>query len=513
MLNFCSCRFFLLLLGSEKTSLTLDRIMTIKELQPTAIWNYFHDITRIPRPSKKEEKIRAYLLKFADHHGLEARQDKAGNVVITKPATPGKEDVPTVILQSHVDMVCEKNSDVEHDFDHDPIEVVIEGDWIKAKGTTLGADNGIGVAAELAVLAADDISHGKIEALFTVDEETGLTGANSLGKEFLTGDLLINLDTEEEGEIYIGCAGGKGTKAYFEYKEKEVPKKYFWFEIKVKGLRGGHSGSDIDKGFGNANKILTRFIHSISRKKYGMLLSKIEGGNLHNAIPREAHAVIGVKEKYKEDIRVKLNNFLAEIQEELKHSEPNIDIQMDSVQIPSKVINKGATERLILALYACPHGVIGMSEEIPGLVETSTNLASIKMLPNRKIEVGTSQRSSSESQKKYIVNMVTSVFELAGAKTVNNDGYPGWQPNPESELLKVAQKEYRSLYNKDPKVKAIHAGLECGLFLEKYPNLDMISIGPDMTDVHSPDEKMKISSVGKFWDYLVKIVENLPEEK
>ena len=487
--------------------------MPIRDLQPTAIWNYFYDITQIPRPSKKEEAILSYLLEFAKKHNLDAKQDKAGNIIITKEATPGKEKLPTLILQSHVDMVCEKNSDVEHDFDNDPIETVIDGDWVKAKGTTLGADNGIGVAAELAVLAADNISHGKIEALFTVDEETGLTGANSLEKNFLTGSLLINLDTEEEGEIYIGCAGGKGTKAYFEYKEKDSPKKYFWFEIKVKGLRGGHSGSDIDKGFGNANKIITRFLHSLTRKKYGMRLSKIGGGNLHNAIPREANAILGVKEKYKEEIRVKLNNFLADIQEELKHTESNIDIQMESVQIPSKVINKGATERLILALYACPHGVIGMSEDIPGLVETSTNLASIKMLPGQKIEVGTSQRSSSESQKKYIVSMVSSVFELAGAKIVNNEGYPGWQPNPDSELLKVAQDEYKKLYNKDPKVKAIHAGLECGLFLEKYPNLDMISIGPDMTDVHSPDEKMKISSVGKFWDYLVKILENLPEEE
>jgi dipeptidase D len=487
--------------------------MPIRDLQPTAIWNYFYDITQIPRPSKKEEAILLYLLDFAHKHKLEAKQDKAGNILITKEATLGKEGLPTLILQSHVDMVCEKNSDVEHDFDNDPIQTVIDGDWVKAKGTTLGADNGIGVAAELAVLASNDISHGKIEALFTVDEETGLTGANSLEKGFLTGNLLINLDTEEEGEIYIGCAGGKGTKANFEYKEKDSPKKYFWFEVKISGLRGGHSGSDIDKGFGNANKVLVRFIHSIARKKYGLRLSKIEGGNLHNAIPREAYAIIGIKEKYKEDIRIKLNNFLAEIQDELKNTEPNFDIQMQSVQIPSKVINKNATERLILALYACPHGVIGMSEDIPGLVETSTNLASIKMLPNKTIEVGTSQRSSSESQKKYIVNMVSSVFELAGAKIVNNEGYPGWKPNPESELLKVAQKEYKSLYNKDPKVKAIHAGLECGLFLEKYSNLDMISIGPDMTDVHSPDEQMKISSVEKFWNYLVKIIENLPEEK
>ena len=487
--------------------------MPIRDLEPSAIWGYFYDITQIPRPSKKEEAILSYLLDFAKKHNLEAKQDKAGNILITKEATPGKENLPTIILQSHVDMVCEKNSDVEHDFENDPIETIIEGDWVKANGTTLGADNGIGVAAELAILAADDISHGKIEALFTVDEETGLTGANSLEKDFLTGNLLINLDTEEEGEIYIGCAGGKGTKAYFEYKEKDTPKKYFWIKIMVKGLRGGHSGSDIDKGFGNANKILSRFLHSITRKKYGMLLSEIGGGNLHNAIPREAFAVLGVKEKYKEDIRVKLNSFLADIQDELKHTEPNVDIQMESVQIPSSVLNKGTTERLILALIACPHGVIGMSEDIPGLVETSTNLASIKMLQGKRIEVGTSQRSSVESQKKYVINMVSSVFELAKAKIIHNEGYPGWQPNPDSELLKVAKNEYKTLYGKEAKVKAIHAGLECGLFLEKYPNLDMISIGPDMTDVHSPDEKMKISSVGKFWDFLIKILENLPEGK
>lgn len=484
--------------------------MTIKDLQPSAIWGYFYDITQIPRPSKKEERILAYLLDFAKQHNLEAKQDKAGNILITKPATEGKEDVATVILQSHVDMVCEKNSGVTFDFENDPIETIIDGDWVKANGTTLGADNGIGVAAQLAVLADDSISHGKIEALFTVDEETGLTGAYALSKDFLTGNMLINLDTEEEGEIYIGCAGGKGTRAYFKYKEKEAPKKYFWFNVTVKGLRGGHSGSDIDKGFGNANKILTRFLHTLTRKKYGMILSEIGGGNLHNAIPREASAIFGVKDKYKEDIRVKLNMFLAKVQEEYKHTEPLLDIHLESVQIPSRVINKRTAEKLILALLACPHGVIGMSHDIEGLVETSTNLASVKMLPDHQIEVGSSQRSSVESQKEYVLNMVSSVFELAGAKITHSEGYPGWQPNIDSALLKLAENEYKSLYNKEAKVKAIHAGLECGLFLEKYPQLDMISIGPDMTDVHSPDEKMKISSVGKFWDYLVKILEAIP---
>jgi len=484
--------------------------MTIKELQPTAIWNYFHDITRIPRPSKKEEKIRAYLLKFADHHGLEARQDKAGNVVITKPATPGKEGVPTVILQSHVDMVCEKNSDVEHDFDHDPIEVVIEGDWIKAKGTTLGADNGIGVAAQLAILAADDIAHGKIEALFTVDEETGLTGANELEAGFLTGNILINLDTEEEGEIYIGCAGGIGTKAYFSYKPKEAPKKLFWFKVSVKGLRGGHSGGDIHKELGNANKLLARFLYPLTREKYGLVLAEIDGGNLHNAIAREAYAVAGVKEKYKEDIRVLLNRYLADVQNEYREMDPGLDIQLESMPQPTTVLKKGTSRKLIRSLCACPHGVICMSNDIPGLVETSTNLASIKMMEGHRVEVGTSQRSSVESRKRMVKQMVASVFELAGANVIHNEGYPGWEPNPGSTILQHARGVYMALYGKDPEVKAIHAGLECGLFLEKYPRLDMISIGPDMTDVHSPDEKMKISSVGKFWDFLVKILGDLP---
>jgi dipeptidase D len=483
--------------------------MNIKDLEPKIVWHYFHDITQILRPSKKEERIIAYLLDFAREHNLEARKDAVGNVVITKPATPGKEGLPTVVLQSHVDMVCEKNSDVTHDFDNDPIETIIDGDWVKANGTTLGADNGIGIAAQLAVLASTDIAHGKIEALFTVDEETGLTGASSLEPGFITGNILLNLDTEEEGEIYIGCAGGIGTKAYFRYKEKSAPEDYFWFKVQVKGLRGGHSGSDIDKGLGNANKILTRFLYGIMNKKYGMVLSEIGGGNLHNAIAREAYAVVGVKEKYKEDIRVKLNIFLANVQNEYKKSDPGLEILLESVSMPSKIIKRGVARRLIQSLYACPHGVISMSADIEGLVETSTNLASIKMLDNNIIEIGTSQRSSVESRKEDIANRVRAVFELAEAKVVHNEGYPGWQPNTDSHILKLARDEYKNLYNKEAKVKAIHAGLECGLFLEKYPQLDMISIGPDMTDVHSPDERMNIPSVGKFWNYLVRILENV----
>ncbi|NLZ94283.1 MAG: aminoacyl-histidine dipeptidase, partial [Bacteroidales bacterium] len=454
-----------------------------------------------------------YLLDFAKQHNLAAKQDKAGNILITKEATKGKENIPTIILQSHVDMVCEKNANVEHNFDTDPIETIIEGEWLKAKGTTLGADNGIGVAAQLAVLASKDIAHGKIEALFTVDEETGLTGAFALEQDFMTGKILLNLDTEEEGEIYIGCAGGRGTKAFFKYKPKETPKKHFWFKVAVKGLKGGHSGSDIDHGLGNANKILSRFLYQLIDKKYKLMLSEIDGGNLHNAIAREAYAVAGVKSKHKETVRVKLNHLLADIQDELKHTDANVDITLESTDTPKEVIGAKKVKRLIRALTACPHGVIEMSRDIPGVVETSTNLASIKMREDNSIEIGTSQRSLTESSKENIVNTVTSVFKLAKAKVINNDGYPGWAPNPESLVLKVAKDEYKSLYDKTPEVKVIHAGLECGLFLQKYPELDMISIGPTIRNAHSPDEKTEIASVPKWWDFFVKLLENMPEKK
>lgn len=483
--------------------------MSIKDLEPKVIWSRFYDITQIPRPSKKEERILAYLIDFAKQYNLDYKQDEAGNILITKNATLGKEDSPTVILQSHVDMVCEKNSDVVHDFDNDPIDTIIDDEWVKTKGTTLGADNGIGMAAALAVLASDDISHGKIEALFTVDEETGLTGANMLAPDMLTGNILLNLDTDEEGDLYIGCAGGKGTRAYFEYKEKDVPSGYFWFRVEVKGLRGGHSGSDIDKGLGNANKILNRYLYTLLDKKYKLMLSEIGGGNLHNAIAREAYAVVGVKQAEKEDVRVQLNILIAELENEYKTIEPNLALHLESVEKPKRVMKRSIAKRLIRAIYACPHGVIGMSSEIDGLVETSTNLASVKMLNGDTIEIGTSQRSSVESKKYDIVNMVTSVFELADARITHSEGYPGWQPNTDSKILKVSKEVYKDLYGKTPGVKAIHAGLECGLFLQKYPNLDMISFGPDIRDAHSPVERMNIPSVERFWNYLVGILDKI----
>lgn len=486
--------------------------MTIKDLQPTSIWNFFYEVTQIPRPSKKEGQIIAYLLEFAKKYNLTSKKDKAGNILITKPATKGKEKLPTVILQGHVDMVCEKNQGTVHDFEKDPIETYVDGEWLKAKGTTLGADNGIGVAAALAILASDSIEHGKLECLFTVDEETGLTGAYALGKDFLTGDILINLDTEEEGQIYIGCAGGKLTTATITYKPENAPSSYFWFEVAVKGLNGGHSGAEIHKGLGNANKILDRYLW-ILNKKFDLALASIDGGNLHNAIAREAHAVAGVPFDKKEDVIIELNTLVPLIEDELKHVDPNVKIVIQSTDAPISVIDKKTKNNLLNAIYACPHGVLNMSADIPGLVETSTNLAAIKMKDNNTIVITTSQRSSSGSLKDNAANIVNAVFSLAGAEVVHSAGYPSWKPNTDSPILHVAQETYKNLYRKDAEIKAIHAGLECGLFLEKYPHLDMISCGPTITDAHSPAEQVNIPSVEKWWNFLLEVLKNIPEKK
>lgn len=485
--------------------------MEIKDLTPSAIWHYFYEITRIPRPSKKEEIIIAYLLEFAQKHNLEAKKDDAGNVVITKPATKGKENLPTVILQGHIDMVCEKNKGTVHDFDKDPIETYVDGEWLKAKGTTLGADNGMGVAAALAILASDSIEHGKLECLFTVDEETGLTGAYALSNDLLKGDILINLDTEEEGQLYIGCAGGRNTIATFTYTQESVPANLFWFKVEVKGLNGGHSGAEIHKGLGNANKILNRYLWSLNQK-FGLYLSEIDGGNLHNAIAREAHAIAAVAYGKKEDVIVELNTLAPLIENELKYVDPNLRITVGSTESPLSIIDKQTSDNLLNAIYACPHGVLGMSSDIPGLVETSTNLAAIKMKDNNTIVITTSQRSSSVSQKDNATNIVTAVFNLAGAKVEASNGYPSWQPNTSSKILNVAKETYNKMYGKYPEIKAIHAGLECGLFLEKYPHLDMISCGPTITDAHSPAEQVHIPSVEKWWNFLLEVLKEIPSK-
>lgn len=486
--------------------------MDITDLKPAGLFHYFNEICQIPRPSKKEEKIIAYLVAFAEEHKLEYRQDKIGNIVICKPATKGYENRETTILQSHVDMVCEKNSDVEHDFLTEPIETIVEDGWLKANGTTLGADNGIGVAAELAILADKTLEHGPIECLFTVDEETGLTGAFELEDHMLTGKILLNLDSEDDGELFIGCSGGIDSVGNFKYKTIDVPKGYFFFKVDIKGLTGGHSGGDIHLGLGNANKILNRFLH-LMNNKYDLHVCEIQGGNLRNAIPREAYAICAIEEDYKHDVRADLNIFTAEIEDEIGTIEPNIDFSLESVPAQAKAIDKETTSNLIKALYAAPHGVIAMSLDMPNLVETSTNLASIKMLDNNIIQVETSQRSSILSSRDDIANSVRAAFELGGAEVTSGDGYPGWKPNPKSDILTVAAESYKRLFDVEPKVMAIHAGLECGLFLDKYPHLDMVSFGPTVRGAHSPDERLEIATVDKFWLHLVDILKNIPTKK
>lgn len=478
----------------------------LNQLKPQPVWYYFEEICKIPRPSKKEEKIIRYLLDFGKKNGLETKRDSIGNVLISKPATKGKEHFPCIILQSHVDMVCEKNSDVIFDFEKDPIKPYIDGEWVKATGTTLGADDGIGVAAQLALLVAKDIAHGPLECLFTVDEETGLSGAFALEKGFFKSKILLNLDSEDEGEIFIGCAGGTDTVAYFNYEKKTVPSEHIAYKINISGLNGGHSGDDIEKGLGNSNKILNRVLYTAT-KKYQAKISYIDAGNLRNAIAREAETIIVIPDKNELKVSFEkfFNEFATDIKFELAITEPDLTFKLESTQLPAFVIDDITQNNLVNALYACPHGVIAMSRSMPGLVETSTNLASVKFKDD-KIIVTTSQRSSINSSKQDIANMVESVFTLARANVEHSDGYPGWAPNTNSEILNITKKSYEKLFGVEPKVRAIHAGLECGLFLEKYPDLDMVSFGPTLRGVHSPAEKINIQSVQKFWDLLVEVL-------
>jgi dipeptidase D len=480
--------------------------MSIKNLEPEKVWSFFHEITQTPRPSKKEGAIIKYVEAVAERYKIALKKDKAGNLLLSKPATNGREQAPVVVLQAHLDMVCEKNSDVNFNFDKDPIQTVVDGDWLRAQGTTLGADNGIGLAAALAVITSEEVEHGPIECLFTVDEETGLTGAKAIEEGFMSGEILLNLDSEDEGEIFIGCAGGKGTVATFEYEATPASDDELFFRITVTGLNGGHSGCDIHKGLGNANKLLARFLYQLS-DRFPFTLAALEGGNLHNAIPREAYAVVGIAPEYREDVRIRLNRFAAEVENELKMADPNVRFVMESTDMPDKCLPSMMKDRLIGSLMACPHGVISMSRDIEGLVETSTNLASVRMTGTGGIVVGTSQRSSSESEKVAIADQVASVFRLAGARVEHGEGYPGWKPNPDSRALNVARDSYRKLFGKEAKIMAIHAGLECGLFLEKYPKLDMISFGPTLRGVHSPDERIEIKTVDLWWRHLVDVLD------
>ena len=481
--------------------------MVLKDITPQ-IWQYFEDICRIPRPSKKEEKICLYIRQFADKHQLTCRQDDAGNIVISKPASPGKEHFPTVVLQSHMDMVCEKNSDVVHDFEVDPIDYYIEGDWMKARGTTLGADDGIGVAAMLAILADKGIVHGPLEALFTVDEETGLTGAKALQEGFFSGKILINLDSEDEGELFIGCAGGVDTVATLKYDHKEIPPNSVAYKLIISGMTGGHSGDDINKRRGNAIKILNHLLLDAS-SLFGISICQFEGGNLRNAIPREASALIVIDNLYCDDFERYCANELQLWKEALITTSPGFNFSFVQCDIPAYIMDIVNQSCLLNSLAMCPSGVVSMSKTIPGLVSTSTNIASVKFTGEREITISTSQRSDSEDAKQSICKRVRRLFAMMEAEVNSSSGYPGWTPNPDSSVLEVTKAAYKGLFSKEPVVRAIHAGLECGLFLEKYPQLDMISFGPTIKNVHSPTEQLNIPSVKRFSDLLLKVLENI----
>ncbi len=476
-------------------------------LQPGIVFDCFAEVNKVPRPSKKEEKMIAFLKAFGESLGLATKVDETGNVCISKPATPGRENSKTVILQSHMDMVCEKNKDVEFNFETDAIQTYIDGEWMCAKGTTLGADDGIGVAMQMAVLKANDIEHGPIQCVFTRDEETGLTGAMGMKSDFMQGDYLINLDSEDEGQIFVSCAGGVRTTATYPFPTEAVPAGYYTFRVGVKGLTGGHSGDDINKKRGNANKILVRFLCN-EMEKMDLRLIDIQSGGLHNAIPREGYAICAVPVNQKEQVRIDLNILSAAIEEEFSVTEKSMLFTLDSCEAEGPAMEPKAMRKMLLSLHAVYNGVFAVSQDLDWLVETSTNLASIRLEGNH-VTATTSQRSSIGSACTNMASVVRAAFELGGAEVLTNEGYPGWKLNPNSEIVKIAKESYVSLFGKEPKILAIHAGLECGLFSEKYPHLDMVSFGPTLRGVHSPDERLLIPTVQMVWDHLLDILKRV----
>jgi dipeptidase D len=480
----------------------------IRNLEPKELWSYFHDITQIPHPSKKEKRIVEYVVKFGKDHKLETIVDKVGNVIIRKPATKGMENRKRVIFQTHLDMVPQKNSDKKHDFEKDPIETWIDGEWVKARGTTLGSDNGIGVAATLSVLASIDIVHGPIEALFTIDEETGMTGVFGLEAGILKGDILMNLDSEDEGELYVGCAGGIDVSARKNYAEESSPKGVISYKIILKGLKGGHSGVDIAMGRANANKLLYRFLMH-AETDFGIRLAEASGGDLRNAIPRESYAIVLVPEIKMHEFETFIKEYNKIYKAEFTETEPDLSLLGEKVPIPSKVMNPGDQYRIIRAVFICPHGVQRMSQVMKGLVETSNNLAIVKC-KDGKFEVHNLTRSSVDSAKEATAWKIAAVFQLIGADVALEGGYPGWKPNINSPILKTMSKVYSDIFGKTPEIKAIHAGLECGLIGGVYPNLDMISFGPTIRYPHSPDEKVNIASVAKFYNFLCGTLKQIP---
>ena len=483
--------------------------MNAIELKPACVFEQFAKINQIPRPSKHEEKMIEYLKSFGESHGLETEVDETGNVIIRKPATKGFENKETVILQSHMDMVCEKLVDIAFDFNKDAIQTYVDGEWLKAKGTTLGADDGIGCAIELAILDSDDIEHGPIECVFTRDEETGLTGAEGMKPGFMKGNMLINLDSEDEGQIFVSCAGGRNTTATFRFQKEEAPAGWFFMKGSLKGLVGGHSGDDINKKRANALKVIARYLYKV-QEKLGLRLASFDAGKLHNAIPRDGVIVFAVPTEFKEQARAEWNIFVTEVEEEFHVTEQNMLFALESTEaVP--VMPLEVSTRLVQALQAVDNVVFAMcqDEAIAWLVETSSNVASVETSDD-KVVVVASQRSNVMSALDNQAATIKAVFQLAGAEVEQGDGYPAWKMNPDSKLTALAVKAYEKLFGKEPKVLGIHAGLECGLFSEKYPNLDMVSFGPTLRGVHSPDERLHIPTVQMVWDHLMEILKNIP---
>ena len=483
----------------------------ITDLEPKALWMHFNDICQVPHPSKKEDRIRKFMADYGKKNGLETIVDKTGNVIIRKPATPGMEKRMGVILQGHMDMVPQANSGSAHDFEKDPIQPWIDDEWVRAKETTLGADNGMGVAAAMSILEAKNLVHGPVEVLITTDEETGMTGAQGLESGLLKGDILMNLDSEDEGELYVGCAGGIDAVASGAYTQEKLPAGYVGYTLSAKGMKGGHSGMDIILGRANANKVLFRFLYEIS-KKIDVKIATVQGGSLRNAIPREAFATVAVAEDKTSKFEKEVKTMNKIVKKEYALVEPTIEFFCEKAKAPAKVMDSKSQAQYVRAIYACPNGVERMSDSMAGLVETSDNLAVIS-IKNGKVSVAALVRSSVNTAKDDLAHKIAATFELVEGCTVKLSGsYPGWNPNMDSAILKVAQETYKKLYGKTPEIKAIHAGLECGLLGAKYPNWDMISFGPTIRSPHSPDERVHIASVDKFWKFLVEILKNIPEK-
>jgi dipeptidase D len=478
-------------------------------LRPEMVWKYFEEICKIPRLSKSEQNIRKYLRDFAIKNKLESFEDKIGNILIIRPSDPDMTNRKTVVLQSHMDMVGEKNADYPHDWSKDPIIPFVNDGWVGAKGTTLGADDGIGIASQLAILTDKELKAGKIECLFTVDEESGMTGAINLTPDFFSGRILLNLDSEDEGILFIGCAGGMDTVGTMNFLPETPEKDMIGLNISLTGLRGGHSGDEIHKGFGNSVKIMNRLLWNLSNK-FNISLGSFNGGNLRNAIPRESFATIAVLTSDIKAIKIWIDDFYKTMLQELGNIEKGLKIIYSETVLPDKVMDKESQSKLLNSLTCCPHGAIAWSKDMEDLVETSTNLASVNFTENNQVKIVTTQRSSIESSKHDVAAMVATCLKLAGAEVEHSDGYPGWKPNIKSEILMITRNSYSKLFGIEPRIRAIHAGLECGLIYEKFEGIDMISFGPTIRGAHTPEEKIEIKTAQMFWDLLLDVIENIP---